>query len=434
MLYLSQVPELEQQMAFSDRLLKRGGGAENLEQYRKSIKQFAEVSNFEYFWNSRVSLYNQILDLTIAEMDEIDLVKILEDYYNETQESYNIILSPPFSGGYGPRIPANNGKYDIYACLTTWYEKDGIPYMAQEDLQNYIWHEWGHSFVNPLTEKYKDRVNVSNKLHEPIAKKQAGQAYPYWYMSVNEHIIRAIHVRLLELHSDSQKAKTMLDNELDMRFIYIEPLIEKLKDFEKQRDEKGITFSEFYPELINLFDSLLNIEYWKQIDMNFKGPIVKVMKENQQAFIYPTRDSDTESLKIIQDYVAKIFNLLQLRNSLLLADTAALKTDLSDYGIRAYGTIESNLFLKNYAHIFPFKIENETIYADKEYTDPNIRLFFCLPNPYNSETGMLVCTGISNNAYQNSVSIPSDVDYILLIDSETVLGKGVYKKDGKWEF
>jgi len=434
MLYLSQVPELEQQQGFSERLLERGGGAENLEQYRKTIRRFAEVSNFEDFWNSRIPLYNQILDLTVAEMGEIDLVKIMEDYFNESQASYNVILSPAFSGGCGPKIPAINGKYDIYACLTTWYEKESIPYMAMEALRDYIWHEWGHSFVNPLTEKYRDRVNASSKLLEPIAKKQAGLAYPYWYQSVNEHIIRAIHVRLLELHSDPQEAKTMLNNELNMRFIYIEPFIEKLKDFEKQRDEIGITFSEYYPELINVFDSLMKIEYWKQFDMNFKGPIMEVLKESQRAFIYPTQDSDIESLKFIQDYVAKLFNMSQLRNGLLLADTTALKTDLSDYGISAYGTIESNLFLKQYAHLFPFKIENKTIYADKEYTNPNIRLFSCLPNPYNSEIGMFVCTAISNNAYQNPVSISADVDYILLIDSETILSKGFYKKDGKWEF
>jgi hypothetical protein len=434
MLCLSQVPELEQKKAFSERLLERDGGTENLEQYRKVVKQFAEISNFENFWNSRVSLYNQILDLTIAEIGEIDLVKIMENYFNETQESYHLILSPSFSGGFGPRIPANNGKYDIYACITTWYEKDDIPYMAQEDLKNYIWHEWGHSFVNPLTEKYKDKVNASSKLLEPIAKKQAGQAYPYWYQSVNEHIIRAIHVRLLELYSDSQKTRKMLDNELERRFIYIEPLIEKLKDFEKQRDEKGITFSEYYPELINVFDSLLKIEYWKQIDMNFKGPIVKVMRENQRAFIYPTQDSDTVSLKIIQDYVAKVFNMSQLVNGLLLADTVALKTDLADYGINVYGTIESNLFLKHHAHLFPFKIEDKTIYANKEYTDPNTRLFSCLPNPYNSETGMLICTALSNNVYQNPVLLPGEFDYVLLVDNETVFSKGFYKKDGKWEF
>jgi len=432
MLHLSQVPELEQQTPFTERLLERGGGAENLEKYRIALKQFAEVSNFENFWNSKIPLYNQILDLTIAEMGEMDLVKVLENYYNETHASYNIILSPAFSGGYGPRIPNENGKLDIYACITTYFEKEGVPYMDMVNLRDYVWHEWGHPFVNPLTEKYRDRVNASGKLQEPIAKKIAGE-YSHWWMNVNEHIIRAIHVRLLELYADTQQAKQMLDYELKKRFIYVIPLIEKLKDFEKQRDERGITFSEFYPQLLNLFENLLEMEYWKQVDMNFKGPIVEVYNEPRRAFIYPTQDTNAESLKTIQDYAAKIFNMSQLRNGLLLADTTALKTDLSDYGISAYGTIESNLFLKQYAHLLPFKIENETIYADKEYTDPNLRLMFCVPNPQNSETGMIVFTAISNNAYQNPVRISMDSDYLLFLDGENILSKGFFKKDGKWK-
>ena len=91
-------------------------------------------------------------------------------------------------------------------------------------------------------------------------------------------------------------------------------------------------------------------------------------------------------------------------------------------------------FLKQYAHLLPFKIENETIYADKEYTDPNLRLMFCVPNPQNSETGMIVFTAISNSAYQNSVRISMDTDYLLFLDSENILSKGFFKKDGKWEF
>ena len=436
MLYLSQVPELEQQMNFSERLIERGGGAENLEQYRKAIKQFAEISNFEVFWNSRITLYNQILDLTIAEMDGIDLVKNLEDYYNETQNSYNIILSPSFSGGYGPRIPAKNGKYDIYACLTTWYEKEGVPYMAMEDLQNYIWHEWGHSFVNHLTEKYRDRIDASSELLEPIAKKIAGKSYPYWYQSVNEHLIRAIHVRLLELHTDSQKAKKMLDNELEKHFIYIEPIIEKLKEFEKQRDTKNISFSEFYPEFFNLFDSLLKIEYWKQIDMRFKGPINKVSSEEKLVCIYPTKDADTTALKISQNYASSVFDMFfKSKGGILLADTTALKTDLSKYGIIAYGTIESNLFLKQYASTFPFKVENQVIYADKEYTDEKIKFITCVPNPLNPEIGMSIYTALSNRYIQGINNVFHGMeDYILFLNENTILSKGFYKKEGKWEF
>ena len=119
MLHLSQPAELEEKAKFSDYILNRSGKSDNLEQYRKSIKQFAEESNFEAFWNSKISFYNQILDMTIANMGEIDLIKTMEDYFHATQDSYNIIITPAFVGGKMSKISDSNGKENIYASLST---------------------------------------------------------------------------------------------------------------------------------------------------------------------------------------------------------------------------------------------------------------------------------------------------------------------------
>ena len=436
MLYLSQLPELEQQIPFSDYLLKRGGGKKNLEQYRKSIKQFAKITNFEAFWNSKIPFYNKILDITIADIGKIDLVKTMEDYFNETQVSYNIIISPAFTGGYGPKIPDIDGKYKIYACLSTTNVEFDIPYLSEEGLRYYVWHEFAHSFVNPLTEKYADKVASLNKLFEPIKSRMSRMAYGSWDNCVNEHIIRAIHIRLVELHLDSQQAKDMLENELGMRFIYIEPLIEKLKEFETQKDAKNITFSEFYPELLNLFDSLLEIKYWERIDMSFKGPINNAFNEEKSVVIYPTHDADTAALKIAQNYAIQMFNtFFKPRGGILLADTTALKTDLSEYGITAYGTIESNLFLKQHAATFPFKIENQTLYADNEYTDKDIKFITCVPNPLNPQKGMAIYTALSNKFIQGMNNVfHGPEDYIIFLNSDKILSKGYYTKNEKWEF
>ena len=77
MLHLSHLPELDLQVPFTDGLMRRSGGGDNLEQYRKSINNFTEISDFEIFWNSKISFYNKILDLTIAKMGKMDLVKVL---------------------------------------------------------------------------------------------------------------------------------------------------------------------------------------------------------------------------------------------------------------------------------------------------------------------------------------------------------------------
>ena len=256
MLHLSQPPELEQKITFTDDLKKRSGGGDNLKQFQKSIKQFTSISNFETFWNSKISLYNQILDLTIADLGEMDIVKILEDYFNETYNGYNVTISPSFGGGYGPSITDTDGNTIIYGCLSTTDVKDDIPYLRGWRLAGFVWHEFGHSFVNPLTDKHSDKVASLDKLFEPIKEDMTKSAYGAWSSCVNEHVVRAVVVRLCELHVHSQLSKAILEDELRQHFIYIEPLIEKLKDFENQRSKSNITFTEYYPELLNALDNL----------------------------------------------------------------------------------------------------------------------------------------------------------------------------------
>jgi hypothetical protein len=439
MLHLSQSPELKLNIPFSEYLIQRAGNAENLEEYRKSIKEFSKNANFGKFWNKNIPFYNQILDMTVKEMSRTDWIQVLEEYYNETQKSYNIIISPAFMGGYGPHISDSDGKKMIYACIPTDDIIDGIPYLNNNGMFHYVWHEFSHSFVNPLTEKYADRVAATEKLFTPIKHFMYGHAYTDWESCVNEHIIRAIEVRLFELYVNEEKAKEKLNNEVTNYFIYIEPLIEKLQEFEKQRDEKHITFSDFYPEFFNLLDSLQETEYWKEKTRLFAGPINAVHDEEKIACIYPTQDKNKKALKIAQDYSFKMFNLhAKSKGGLFLADTIALQTDLSEYGIFAYGTIESNLFLKQHVALFPFKVENQIIYADKEYSNKNIKMITCLPNPLNFEKGMVIYTALSNKFIKNISSVRhGKEDYILFYNNNTtytIKKNGWYIKNEKWTF
>lgn len=443
MLYLSGVPELKQQITLNDYLKGRSGGGDDLEQYRKAIKEFAETSDFEAFWNSKIPLYNQILDLTVAEIGEMDLIEALESYYNEENESYNIVIMPAASfGGFASTITDDDGKERFYSSISTSNVKDGIPYLDEDYLFFLVWHEFGHSFVNPVTDIYADKLTTTG-LYEPIKSYMIRQGYTNWEICVNEHIVRSIHIRLYERYFDSQRAKDLLDSELRQRFIYVEPLVEKLKDFENQRDKDNITFSEFYPQLLPLFNSLQKAEYWKQCDLNFNGPIYGPLLDVEVAIIYPTNDPDTEGLEIAQGEAKQLYDFItQFKEGIILiADTEALNMDLSKYGILAYGTIESNLFLKRHAAALPFKIENQTIYADKEYTDKNLKFLTCVPSPLNPLKGMSIHTGLSNRAIKgiNEPFLESDftfmeVDYILFQNRENVLSRESYKKNGKWTF
>ena len=433
MLYLSQVPELKQQIQFSDYLLKRAGNKENLDNYRTSLEQFAKESNFEKFWANKNEFYNKVVDLTISDLADKDLIKVIEDYFNESQNSYSIIISPSFRGGYGPRLPAPNNKYDIYSCNTTTDIKDGVPYLSKENLIYYVWHEFGHSFVNPQTEKNSDKVAVYDKLFAPIRDDMAKLNYSGLNTCVNELVIRAINVRLQELYISPAASRILLKKEIANSFIYIEPVINKLKEFEKQRDSKHITFSEFYPQLFNVLDSLQKSDNSKLTE--FSGPISAAIAKQKLAWIYPTCDKDTASLKMVQDYVSKFFNRLKLDGSILISDSVALHTQLSGYGIMAYGAIESNLFLKHYKSSFPFKIENSVIYADNEYNDVNTMFISCLPNPQNPQKGMVIYTAVSNKYIQNIFNVLyGGEDYIVFLNRNKIISRGYYDKIDSWKY
>jgi hypothetical protein len=118
---------------------------------------------------------------------------------------------------------------------------------------------------------------------------------------------------------------------------------------------------------------------------------------------------------------------------IIRSDTAALKMDLSDYSIMAYGTIESNLFLNKHKEMFPFRITGNTILTNKKHEGTRLRIITCLPNPYNNKKGMLVNTSVSNRNIRG-VSNPFTDDFIVFEDIDNILQQGYYKKNGTWSF
>ncbi|HPS13768.1 MAG TPA: hypothetical protein PLB87_10860, partial [Prolixibacteraceae bacterium] len=110
-----------------------------------------------------------------------------------------------------------------------------------------------------------------------------------------------------------------------------------------------------------------------------------------------------------------------------------LKNNLSNDWILAYGTIESNLFLKKYETLFPFRIDGDTIVTDRKQVGEKLRLITCLPNPQNPRRGMLVNTATHNQSLK-SVRIPIDADFLVFEDISNIRQNGLYDKNGEWHF
>ena len=161
MLYLSDPPDLNTQLPFTDYLNRRAGGEKRLNQFVSSLRDFAKQTQFESFLKSHQETYQQILTNACMKMEGVDYIGTLENYYGMKYHTYNIILVPLFVGGFGHRVERAGGACDTYnICGPMNIENDLPVFGTVESFRDLAWHEFGHSFVVP----------TMNKLHSSISK------------------------------------------------------------------------------------------------------------------------------------------------------------------------------------------------------------------------------------------------------------------------
>lgn len=438
MLHLNQPNACSPRISYSDELIYRAEGERKLINYQTSIHEFAEKSKFNEFWERNKPFYKKIIDLTTNELSDIDWIAALEKYFNNTHTRYNLIIAPLFKGGYAACLSQKNGEKDLYAFIPpNWNVQAEAPYLDQYSLKYFLWHEFAHLFINPETEKYSELITRNSELFEPLKEKMTKQAYNTWAICVNEHIVRAICIRLIEMHMGKEEAEQMMSHELNQNFVYIKPIIEKLKEYENVRGNKKMTFTDFLPNILDVFDSISKTDYKTLFfpEKSFSGPINNVFQADKIAVIYPTTIQDKGLERNIKSYIQNIQQHF-FKDGLLIPDTIATEIDLSSCGLVIYGTIASNSFLRKYKSKLPFESSGSAFVGDKKYNESNVKLIACIPNPQNENYGMAIYTAIRDEDILDINNVfHGPEDYIFFVNRNHVLEKGFFNKEGKsWIF
>ena len=259
MLYMTKDFQLRENIDISDDLIIRIGKKDNIEKLYDLLKNFSEETKFNDFYNANREYYNSLIENTSNTIsDENKIIEELEEFYGIKQESYNLVLVSLYGGvGYGIKLESDKNKYDVYSIIgsNSLYSKE-LPYFGSESSFNYLQrHEFSHSFVNPLTEKYWNEAEKYSILYNPLEEIMRKQAYTTWESCLNEHIIRTITTRFSYLENRNW-GYTELEMHKSNRFLYIDKLLEKLEEYDNNRD-KYPTFESFYPELLKGLDYYL---------------------------------------------------------------------------------------------------------------------------------------------------------------------------------
>jgi len=432
-------PELVQKTPYSYYLINRAGGEENLMELIDKLRDFAREAEFMVFFQAHKPLY----DTLIAEVDSLfegkNYVRALEDYYGESRNSYNFILSPLFSGNYGIPIKTEE-EFDLYAVIGPCSLKGKRTTFACLDyLESMTLHEWSHPFVNPLVDQNYELFEKSIALFEPIKRMMQRQAYPTWRIALYEHLVRAcgeIHLRA-KLHRDFKKEKALEYHE-GKGFWYIGCIDSLLDVYENQREQYP-TFSQFVPVIASRL-SQISVEDLPERITAFRGPLDAIFARTDCIhLIYPTA-IDEESINKVKKDLENFAGFLSSARiePILISDKEALEIDWQDKVGFVYGNTRDNFFLARLEIGIPLRFsENAMEFGGKRYEGEGIFLISCMPNPFNKKLPFTLC--VANRPEDligagSRIRGPSEwyVDYLLYRDDEK-LDAGCYHKEiGKW--
>ncbi len=437
MLHLTEPPALDVITPFSDLLIQRAGGNERLEKFIAAMRDFSEEAKFNEFFLRHQDTYDKIISITQDSLDRAGITTGIENYYGMSGNSYNLIMVPLLqTGGFGPSMQRPDGSRDIYNICGPTGVENSIPVFGSSSRLRYsAWHEFSHSFVNPLSVQFRDEVNKYSRLFEPIAEQMHNMHYGTWEICVNEHIVRAVTARMSSIFDGERAGKISLQQQKQLSFAYIDSLASVLIVYEKNRD-KYPSFKDFYPILIEVFKRLSKSDLGEDFYKNpFKGPINQVyINAPSIIYIIPTNEFAKDIESDIHDYVEKMRDRF-IASAAILTDIEALDSDLSQNNIIAYGTIKGNLWIKkNFESLADF-IKPDKIITDRVHEGENLRFISTFPNPENFEKGVIlyIAQQAADVVKINSI-YHGPTDYIVC-DGKTTLQAADYNKNrGVWAF
>ncbi len=226
----------------------------NLKEFNKLkqlVNTFVVDTNFNNFFESNKSYYIKNLNQFKTDMLKFSPSKYLFDFLGLSSKKLNIALMFGITtSNYGITVNKN-----LYCCARPYKETrfdDDVDYAYNLPYTTtLILHEFAHSFINPITDKYK---NVIKQIDEAKFKKafDCNSYGTHKETVINESVIRAIECRFVEDNFDKTEYDEIKQDYLNDGFTYIPKLEELYNTYLTQRNRfKNI--KKFYPQIIDLF-------------------------------------------------------------------------------------------------------------------------------------------------------------------------------------
>jgi len=394
--------------------------------YIDAIQNFVQETKFYDFFNNSIEYYDNILKQQINEIGNFDEVTTLEQFYGSRQDNYYIMLVPLDYASYGISVEKKSGEDNAY-FLSGIGKTKGIGILSKLEFSELFWHEFGHTFVNPVTYKYQDLVDKYAHYYEAISEVR-NEGYKWWTSALNEQIIRAAGVFFTENKFGNDEAQKKLRKEERTNFYYTNGIYNALKYYDNNRSIYK-NYEEYFPELLKSFDTI-NIGNVKD---NFI-PTLRYFEIDSSIVIIPS-NVDKSLQKNTYDYINTYYNQnLKDKNSSILVDTVALKSDLSKNNLIVFGSPSSNKWLGENLKRLPFLLSDSQIVSSKINEGKHLRFVSTWKNPQNPKKNIVICAALNlSDIIGIDNWIPGyGVNYAIFNNNELIDYGNYMKQENKW--
>jgi hypothetical protein len=253
MLYTNENLNLRTDIKLDDFVVSRAAGMDSLKGFLSLLRDFASESSFNEFYLKHRDFYLNIIENTTKNLGPTNYISELENFYGKKQESYNIVLVSLYNYvGYGNSLLCLNDKREIYNTMGPGEVINNIPFFGDENyLKYFIWHEFSHPFINPLTEKYWDYIKDYSNKYDSIPEVAHKNVCGDWQECINEFIIRSITTQIAYNEGDDSGLKAY-KIEKSTGVSYLDSLLGKIRFYQANRNIYP-TFESFYLNILDVF-------------------------------------------------------------------------------------------------------------------------------------------------------------------------------------
>jgi Domain of unknown function (DUF4932)/Bacterial Ig-like domain len=251
-----QWPSLDPIISFEKQIPDKLWKLQEANRFVALLKQFSKDAAYADFFKAQTDRYRLAESRFNPLFNQLDVSWFNRFYGQSTTESFNIIISLGNGrGNYGPHLNTPDGQRNAYAIIGAGtFDSAGDPEFKPVYYLPTLIHEFNHSFVNQLGEKFKDSLEKScTVIYEKDSVRMNKQHYKEWLSMFNEALVRASVILYLREHAtDTLAADKELKSQLALGFFWMGDLVKLLRSYENDRKTYP-TLESFMPNIVSLY-------------------------------------------------------------------------------------------------------------------------------------------------------------------------------------